>query len=274
MDYHEKPNYTFAFRMRPRLSPMVKRLIIINALAFLLQIIVLSAVRNDLARYHAIFGWLSLSPRMVFGKGCIWQLVTYAFLHSPFRWTHILFNMLCLYWFGREVETVLGSRRFLHFYLTAAVVAGLTFSAVHLFRDVTFCVGASGAVMALMMAYALWYPDRKILFMLIFPMRMRTFVTVMIVIEVLSFLKVQNDVANMAHLGGLVYGYLYVRQWPRLAARLSGGRGGSTGDRGSTADPGDDQRRLDDILDKIQREGMGALSWSEKRFLRRMSGRR
>ena len=155
----------------------------------------------------------------MFARGCVWQLLTYAFLHDPANILHILFNMLFLYWFGREIEIVWGTRRFLAFYLTAAAFAALAFAAVHYFVWPLEepCIGASGAIMALVMVYALWWPNRTILFMFLFPMRVWTFVLIVIGIEVVSLLQAgDNGVANLAHLAGLLYGYLVVRAAPRL----------------------------------------------------------
>jgi membrane associated rhomboid family serine protease len=191
-------------------------LIIVNVAAYVLEIIMVHA---HPAAFDACFGCLSLRPTDVFARGWVWQLLTYAFLHDPRSVLHILFNMLFLYWFGREVEVVWGARRFLLFYLTAAVFAALAFAAVHYFVwPVKYpCVGASGAIMALVMVYALWWPNRTVLFMFLLPMRVRTFVLIVIGIEVVSLLQTSdNGVANLAHLAGLLYGYLIIRLGPRV----------------------------------------------------------
>jgi len=250
-------------------------LITINVAVYLLQVIVAAAAPF---RYGAVFGPLELSPQDVFEHGRVWQLLTYAFLHDPSSLLHILFNMLFLYWFGREIEQVWGSRRFLAFYLSAAVFAALTFAAVHFFIwKVSGCIGASGAVMALVMVYGLWWPNRTILFMFLFPMRMWTFVLIVIAIEALSLLQTRGHVANLAHLGGLLYGYLVVRALPPLSRRFERLRPAARLERSwvsAEARKLSDERRLDALLDKIHAEGVGSLSWRERRFLKKMSGRR
>lgn len=255
------------FGMPQRQAPVVRGLIILCVAVFLLQ-----TLGKLLHFLTPMVEWFSLSRDGVFGHGFVWQLVTYAFLHYDIL--HILFNMLVLYWFGREIELLWGSRRFLLFYLTAAAFAGLLFALTdYLFspRMAHSCLGASGAIMALMMAYALYWPDRVMLFMFLFPMRMRTFIIIITVIQIVMLADISQGsggVAIMAHLGGLLYGFLIVRGIP-LLRRLPGT---FTGIR--LSDPEADQRRLDQLLEKIHGEGIQSLSWREKRFLKRMSERK
>ena len=248
-------------------------LIIVNVAVYVLEEIIVLHAQPE--AFNAIFDrFLALSPRGVFTHGYVWQLLTYAFLHDPESIFHVLFNMLCLYWFGREIESVWGPRRFLAFYLTAAVFAAFAFAALHCFWPLrATCVGASGAIMALIMVYALWWPNRTILFMFLFPMRVWTFVLIIIGIEAISLLQTaDNGVANMAHLAGLLYGYLIVRVAPRLgfsitrfpAEKLSALR---------EARKAADERRLDELLEKVHRQGIQSLAWRERRFLKKMSRR-
>jgi hypothetical protein len=160
--------------------------------------------------------------------------------------------------------------------LTAAVFAALAFAAVHYFVWPLEkpCVGASGAIMALVMVYALWWPNRTVLFMFLFPMRVWTFVLIVIGIEAVSLLQTSdNGVANLAHLAGLLYGYLIIRAGPRLrfsiarfpAKQLSAVR---------EAHKAADERRLDELLEKVHRQGIQSLAWRERRFLKKMSRNR
>ena len=256
-----------ASRSARRFPPGVKWIILVTVGVYVLELLAYAAVRHDSGRFLAIFGWLGLSPSQVFGRGFVWQLVTYAFLHDPDRIFHILFNMLFLYWFGREIELRWGTKRFVLFYLTAAMFAAFVFSIVHIFMALTWCIGASGAVMAILMVYALWWPNRRILLMFFFPMRIRSFVILLIVIEAAGFLQMKNGVANMAHMGGLLYGYLVIRFGPQLAQLTS--------DMRKQAKPAtlEDERQLDEVLDKVHRDGIQTLSWREKRFLKKMSKR-
>ena len=190
MRYSQDPDSSYdqqsymGYGPAPRWTPVVKWLVIINVVLFVLVELTI-ATRGSLAQVGGlIFGVSALSPELVFRHGFVWQLVTYAFMHGGL-W-HILFNMLFLYWFGRPIEALWGAKRFLAFYLLAAAFAGLLFCGLELIvapERPSFCVGASGAIMALLMVYAIYWPDHMILFMFIFPMRMRTFVLITIAIE-------------------------------------------------------------------------------------------
>src|SRR5262249_36864532 len=103
--------------------------------------------------------WLQLDTKKVVYEGQVWRLLTHAFCHERYFIFHILFNMLCLYWFGCTLEMLYGSREFLLFYLTAAVVAALAFVGMDLYTGSTSPgIGASGAVMAVMMLYTMHFP--------------------------------------------------------------------------------------------------------------------
>jgi membrane associated rhomboid family serine protease len=258
-EYPDPRRQHFVSGPRRNLTPVVKWLIIVNVAVFLLEMF------TGASPVHRIWGTLGLSPESVFERGRLWQLLTYAFLHDPNDLIHILFNMLFLYWFGRQVETTWGSSRFLKFYLAAAVFSGLCFAAVQYLtgRQLSWCIGASGAIMATVMVYALYWPNQTILFMLFFPMRIRTFVIITIVLETMALLRAPNGVANMAHLGGLAFGFIVVKGAPYLR-RLTESRAY----RDETESVRNNQR-LDEILDKVHRKGMQSLSWWERRFLKK-----
>jgi len=261
---------------------IVRRLIIINIAMFILQIVlgIFFQVRVD--------EYLGLSALDVV-RGWVWQLLTYAFLHSTEDVWHIVFNMLFLYMFGREVEDVLGRRRFLIFYLTAAVFAGLVFVGFYflraavlsspvfadspqldVFRSVGIpCVGASGAVMAVMMLFALYFPNRMVLMFFFIPMRIRTAVFVIVAIEALGILNLGSNIAHSAHLAGLLWGLLFARLGPGVERFLQ-----SRARPRAPAPTISDERRLDEILDKVHRKGFNSLSWFERRFLKKMSRKR
>jgi len=270
MDYREEvsrhPQYRFGFQGRT--PPVIKTLLIINVAVFVLQ----RFVGRDWANHN--FG--IFLPTLA--RGYIWQFLTYAFMHGDTM--HILFNMFVLWMFGREVEPVLGRRRFLTFYLTAAVFAGMLYIlfdiAQRLFVENHFslpCVGASGAVMAVVMAYALYWPNRRVLFMFIFPMRIRTLVTLVVVMQFVGILDVRSNVAHFAHLGGLLWGLLFVRYLP-VVERVMASSGRMKSPTRDDAISAADEQRLNKILDKINRLGMDSLSWGEKRFLKQMSRKR
>ena len=143
-----------------------------------------------------------------------WQLISYSFLHGSVL--HLAFNMFALYMFGGMVERVFGTRRYLIYYFVCVVSAALTqlvFSALS--GGVYPTVGASGGVFGLLLAYALYFPNNRV--MLLFPpipMRARTFVLFYAAIELfLGVTGTQEGVAHFAHLGGMIGGFALLRYW-------------------------------------------------------------
>jgi membrane associated rhomboid family serine protease len=167
-----------------------------------------------------------LSPEDVLTRGRIWQPVTYLFLHAGV--SHILFNMLIVWMFGVDLERRWGARAFTTYYFVTGVGAGLSMMLVSLLpfdatRAVYYAstVGASGACYGLLMAWALLFPTRQILFALIFPMQARYFVLILGAIAFFSALSSGGGpVAHLAHLGGLLVGYLYLKGPRGLSGEL------------------------------------------------------
>ena len=152
------------------------------------------------------------SPRLqVIQNNAWWQLVTYMFIHSGYL--HIGFNMLALYMFGVPIERSMGSREFLLYYFVTGIGAGLATLVVNLFAGMGGIpvIGASGAIFAVMLAFAALYPDARILFLFFIPMRAPTAVLVSVGIALYSLLTGTNvGVAHLTHLAGLLFGWLYL----------------------------------------------------------------
>ena len=142
-----------------------------------------------------------------------WQLVTYAFLHASFP--HILFNMFGLYMFGSEVERLFGTRFYLLFYGASVVTAALTHLVVTALMGSppVPMVGASGGIYGLLLAYGMYFPNRRIVLLIPpIPMRARTFVIVFAAIELaLGVTQTAAGVAHFAHLGGMLGGFLMIQ---------------------------------------------------------------
>lgn len=164
--------------------------------------------------FEPIIGYLGLIPAAVLEKGWIWQVVTYLFLHAD-PW-HILFNMLGVWMFGTELERLWGTKAFVRYYAITGVGAGLVVLATSLlpigplsgmYQAVT--IGASGALYGLLVAYAIQWPERPILLILI-PIPAKYFVMIYGALALLTFANTQVSAA--AHIGGLVIGYLYLKQ--------------------------------------------------------------
>jgi membrane associated rhomboid family serine protease len=143
-----------------------------------------------------------------------WQLVTYAFLHGGML--HLAFNMFALYMFGGAIEQVFGTRRYLTYYFVSVISAALTQLVFALVSGGIYpTVGASGGVFGLLLAYAVYFPNNRV--MLIFPpipMPARVFVLVYAALELfLGVTGTQEGVAHFAHLGGMIGGFALLRYW-------------------------------------------------------------
>jgi membrane associated rhomboid family serine protease len=187
----------------------VKWLLISNIAIWLLYFF---AVRTDSGQF---FSLLALSPRMVLGHFMVWQLVTYLFLHDPFGFGHILFNMLTLWMFGMDLERDWGTKQFLKYYFLCGIGAGIcdvTANAAVGNLD-TRTIGASGAIYGLLLAFGMLYPDRTVLMSFLFPIKAKYFVMIMGAIAFLSSIGSTGTsrVSNVAHLGGMIFGYAYLR---------------------------------------------------------------
>jgi rhomboid family protein len=194
----------------------VKFLIAANVVVFLLQ----SASPDAIEVLFALWPWQPDGGPSLFRP---WQLVTYAFLHDTQHIAHLLFNMWGLWMFGAEIERYVGSRRLLTCYFASVLTAALT----QLFVPALFgappapTIGASGGVFGLLLAYALMFPQRRIM-LLIPPIPMPAWVFATLYAGIELFLGVTSSlsgVAHFAHLGGMVGSALVVMQWRRARAR-------------------------------------------------------
>lgn len=212
------------------LTPMAKKLIIINVAIWFGLVLIL---QKFFLPEPYLFQWFGLTPERLLNGFWIWQPFTYMFLHS-YSVFHVVFNMLLIWWLGAELEGRWGSRFFLLYYLVCGIGAGLFYVLATTFYYLVSnsfglmtvpVIGASGAVFGLMLAYAILFGEREIYFMMIFPMKARYFVALLGGIEVVSLLSTggQDGVANLAHLGGLIVGYLFLRFWGKWGALLAGG---------------------------------------------------
>ena len=187
------------------LSPAIKGLIGANVVAFVAQLVVPSLTRA--------FGLL---PAAALGEMHVWQLATYMFLHAGVL--HLLFNMLALWMFGTELERIWGTRYFLKFYFVTGVGAALLTVVFSLLpfaaaRElyVSTVIGASGAVYGLLLAYALYYPERPIYLYLIFPIPAKYFVIIVGLLAFYSSVGETGGVASATHLGGLLVALAYLK---------------------------------------------------------------
>lgn len=207
-------------RLRPANNSLIPNvifvLLIANGLAF-------AAQQFGFQWMLVNFGlWPAGQPGSPFAP---WQLLTYGFLHGDV--VHIAFNMFALWMFGRELELLMGPRRFIAYYLTCIVGAGLVQLLVAHFHIEEFqtrlypTIGASGGVFGILLAFGMTFPNRMI--MLIFPpipMRAKYFVLLYGLLELyLGVSGYAPGIANFAHLGGMLFGFMLLRYWSRTRPR-------------------------------------------------------
>ena len=275
-------------------APWCKTLIVINCVVFLLQ----NALRGDSPLFE---DWLAASPAAIFQHGRIWQLWTATFLHSGIL--HILGNMWFLWLVGREMESLYGSRDFLVFYLLAGGVSTLGWAVIAALSGPggmdRHMLGASGAVMAVVTLYTLFYPRREILFFFL-PMPMWVLLGIYLLFPLFGD---NGTVAYQAHLMGAAFAFcfkLFDLRWSRLVTgrirrpRLriftpmpvdqprtrppgsSRAAGESLGAKPSSVTVLPEEQldaRLDEVLAKIAREGRGGLTEEDHRVLQEASRR-
>jgi membrane associated rhomboid family serine protease len=177
-------------------------------------------------------------PELLITRFFIWQPFTYMFLHSTDGVTHILFNMLLLWWLGSELEQQWGKRFFALYYFVCGVGAAILYTITVLAFSLATeriqplfmpVVGASGAIFGLMLAYGIIFGERTVYFFFVFPMKAKIFVMILGGVEIVMLLNNGiggGQTANLAHLGGLLAGFIFLITWTRIQRRQSkGGRG-------------------------------------------------
>lgn len=200
----------------PLVPPAILNLLIANAMFYFLQL-----QFPVLIKWAALFPisppplWLEHYPEEA-NHFYPWQLITYGFLHDTRGLAHIIFNMLALWMFGREIELEWGTRRFLTFFLLCILGAGIAnLTVMTLEGGPAWTVGASGGVFGVLLAFGMRYPNREI--MLLFPpipMKAKTLVILYGAMELfLGLGQFQAGVAHFAHLGGLLTGWILIQFW-------------------------------------------------------------
>ena len=213
-----------------------------------------------------------------------WRFVTYMFVHVDF-W-HFVFNMLMLWMFGCDVVEMMGGRHFTAMYMFCGIFAAV-FSLFMFWLGMTNApiIGASGALMGIFVAYYKFFPNRTLLLFFFFPMRVKYAMWFMVAIDVLMAGS-GDQIAHLAHLGGVVGGFLYMsfyerglggvgRAFERMRPpKFKVNEGGRRDSAREDSEPlegevfyVDEQKRMDEILNKVNREGINSLTDSERRFL-------
>ncbi|MBL0058140.1 MAG: rhomboid family intramembrane serine protease [Elusimicrobia bacterium] len=258
-------NQPLSYRTLP---PAVKALLTLNVGVFVLQWIFSLTGGPDLV---PLFG---LTPGFVTGRLWLWQMVTYMFLHGGVF--HLLFNSYMLWALGKVIELQWGTRSFLFYYFLCGVGAAAVNVAVQP-NALVPVIGASGAIYGLLVAFALMFPNAVFLVMFIVPMRAKHAVIFFALLELMfSSSANASHIANVAHLGGMATGFLYLksRTW-RYDIRLWRGRIGDWIHRRTAPKPPISFHELgaevDRILEKISAKGRSSLTSDERELLERYS---
>ncbi len=287
-DRYYRPTMFGGFSFFP---PVIKYLMIINGIVYLLQIFLGQFYfTDDLGREKSLETYLiKYFALMPLGENFRpWQLITFQFMHGSF--SHILFNMLYLWMFGTELENLWGSRKFLIYYLTCGIGAGLTqlFLSPLLEGSIGPTVGASGGIYGLLMAFALIFPRRPIYLYFFIPIPAMYLIGFMILLELFSIGDLSLT-AHLAHIGGAFIGLSYILieryyHWSldglidkiiyRKKLKYYSTRDSKYEDveyfdinDGKKSEDEIDQEEIDRILEKISKYGYKSLTEEEKRIL-------
>jgi membrane associated rhomboid family serine protease len=253
-----------AFPFFASLSRAVKFLLIANVASYILGLII--------GRSYVLF--FGLVPESVLSKFYFWQPVTYLFLHGGFL--HLLFNMFALWMFGSELEYHWGSRYFVKFYFLTGIGAGIITLLLSQTPHVP-TIGASGAIFAVLMAFALTFPNRLILLYFLIPIKAKYLIGLFFIVEFFASFRYVNDgIGHITHLGGMIIAYFYLR-WGNMAGSFFDTWKKRKARRRLGVVRRDEEERerfrieVDRILDKIGREGIERLTSEERETLERAS---
>ncbi len=256
----------------PSARSMVTNLILVTVGIYLVDLF----SGDRLTQYAALTSDTLLKPWLW------WRFLSYGFLHDTTALGHILFNMLALYFFGRDVEGVYGRREFLWFYLTSIVVAGVAWAAVAQLDGTppgVHVVGASGAVTAIVLLFILHFPHRTVLLFFVLPVPAWVLGVLILLMDFSGATRGGTHVAHTAHLAGAAFAFLYQRSGWRISRLVSSEGRWSGGWRQwlkrrpklRLHDPEAEEARLreevDRLLEKVYREGEASLTPAERRKL-------
>jgi membrane associated rhomboid family serine protease len=213
----EGPSILDSFTLR---GQVCKWLIILNVLVFVLQLL----TRKQIGEWPFVaFAPGPLTEALILDTqavmhGQVWRLLTYAFLHDTTVWQHIVFNMLFLWWFGGDLEELYGWKEFLTFYLVSAVIGGMAFEATALMSGrPMYCLGASGAVTAVLVLFAFHYPTRLVYLFFVLPVPVWVLVVFQVGQDAFYFVGgIRTQTAVAVHLGGAAFAFLYFQGQRRL----------------------------------------------------------
>lgn len=277
-------NQGVQIRIGGPITPIVKRLMIINGSIFLLQQFTGLFVPGFIER---IFG---LSHYGIFYEFKIWQPFTYMFIHGG--WMHIIFNLIALWMFAGELEQMWGGRAFLRYYIFSGLGAGffiviMNFIVFNRTGNAPVTIGASGAIYGILLAYGITWPNREVLLYFVLPVKIKYLVIAFGLMEFFGTLSgvvgSGGNISHIGHLGGLISGYIYIMYKMGGISRPEDERSKYNGNvhlineflkkerlkrkQQEVNNRIEAKKVIDVLLEKIAREGMSSLSPKERKML-------
>lgn len=271
-----------SIRIGGPVTPGVKWLMIVNGVVFLIQQITGIIIPEG----NLIEGLFGISHNGFINNFMIWQPFTYMFLHGG--WMHIFFNLLGLWMFAGELEIAWGKTKFIRYYLISGIGAGLFIALMNYIAVINYgapaalvtTIGASGAIYAILLAYAMLWPDREVLLYFILPVKIKYLVIAFGLMEFFGTLSSTTggggNISHIGHLGGLISGFILIRSmrravsskkikisfFERFKKKIRLNEKKKVIDTRIVA-----KKIIDDLLDKIAKSGMNSLTQEEKRKL-------
>jgi len=287
-----------------RFGDVVNKLIILNVAIYFITILVFIAFKFgtgdlDNSSFYTFFHWLSLPANPIQLLKQPWSLFSHMFLHSPTSFFHLLFNMISLYIFGRILLIFLKTRQFLSIYFLGGLAGAFLFviltSIIPVLGNNGYAVGASAAIMSVVLAAATLSPDYSIRLIFLGNVKIKWIALAFICFDIMGLAGSSNLGGHIAHLGGAIFGIVFINQlrkgndWSvgpnkmvtNIGARLSRNKKptvayvneeklqqkSSPKSKSSFYEGDSTQQKIDAILDKISEKGYDSLSKKEKEFL-------
>jgi membrane associated rhomboid family serine protease len=270
--------YQRSIRIGGPITPGVKLIMIMNVIVFLIQKFAEIIIPANQSLLEYTFG---VSYPGLFSELMIWQPLTYMFLHGG--WMHIIFNLIALWMFAGELEIVWGKKTFIKYYILSGIGAGLFISlmnyiAFQYYGSTSVTIGASGAIYAVLLAYAMHWPNREVLLYFLLPIKIKYLVLAFGIIEFFGTLSsaagTGGNISHIGHLGGIITGFFLVQFMIKSQTKKSGSfferfnKKSRLNDKKKVIDTRIEAKRIiDSLLEKIAREGMNSLTPEEKKRL-------
>lgn len=207
----------------------------------------------------------------------VWRFLTYNFVHVSFM--HFLFNMLMLWMFGDEVAEFMGHRKFVGLYIFSGIFAGVFSIPFYLFGSLSpyaMIIGASGALMGVFVAYYKFFPERTLLLFFVIPLKMKYAIWVLIALDIMMS-QTNDSIAHFTHLGGVLAGFIFMNFFYRIPfwekwfqpKRKKQHSQHNSSEKVLEGEVGylDQDKQMDAILSKVNKEGVNSLTESERQYL-------